>query len=234
MDVGESGVGNCDQVIINTTEAASIYDIYPWLSYDTLTVHEAKAIILARMRLLMMASPFSKYNNYASSNQFGDTNNSVRFLFYAYGIAAAIGGAPFDFSVFYAGWYYQAGFYHQLKNYYCDGVMQDGGSTGLWTLRFRHAYKPDSVAYIPWKGSYTNASLSGQSFNFGRMNGQSVTKWAPSFTDTTGIFTNLMATNNVLSSQTITESPVIYFVKESLLPISYWGPVRWRAFKKLN
>lgn len=236
IDVGESGVGNCNQVIINTTEAASVYDIYPWLSYDTLTVHQAKAITLARMRLLMMASPFAKYNNYASSNQFGDTNNSVRFLFYAYGIAAAIGGAPFDFSVFYAGWYYQAGFYHQLKNYYFDSVMVNGGSTGKWVLKFRNAYLTDSVCYASWKGSYTNANLTSQSIVMGNLAAQGVTKWAPSFTDTTGTFSSLTATAGTLSSQTITESPVLFFVKEAAIvpDPTKWGPVRWKGFKKVN
>lgn len=236
IDLGESGGGNCNQVIINTGEAASVYDIYPWLSYDTLSVHQAKAIILARMRLLMMASPFAKYNNYASSNQFGDTNNSVRFLFYAYGIAAAIGGYPFDFSVFYAGWYYQAGFYHQMKNYYFDSVMVNGGATGKWVLKFRNAYQTDSVCYATWKGSYTNATLTGQTVNLGNLTSQSVTKWVPSFTDTTGTTSSLTASGGVLSSQTITESPVLFFVKEAAIvpDPTKWGPVRWRAFKKVN
>lgn len=236
IDLTEQGYGNCNLTIANVFEAASVYDIYPWLSYDTLTVHQAKAIILARCRLLMAASPFSKYNNYASSNQFGDTNNSVRFLFYAYGIAAAIGGAPFDFSVFYAGWYYQAGFYRQLKNYYFDSVMVNGGSTGKWVLKFRNAYLTDSVCYASWKGSYTNANLTSQSIVMGNLASQGVTKWAPSFTDTTGTFSSLTATAGTLSSQTITESPVLYFAKEAAIvpDPTKWGPVRWRGFKKVN
>lgn len=236
IDLTEHGGGNCGQEIANVFEAASIYDIYPFMPFGGLTVHQSKALMLARMRLLMMASPFGKYNNYASSNQFGDTNNSVRFLFYAYGIAAAIGGAPFDFSVFYAGWYYQAGFYHQLKNYYCDSVMVNGGRTGKWVLKFRNAYLIDSVCYASWLGSYTGATLGSQSIVMGNLASQGVTKWVPSFTDTTGTFSSLTATAGTLSSQTITESPVLYFAKEAAIvpDPTKWGPVRWRGFKKVN
>lgn len=234
IDHTEQGYGNCNQMISSTFEAASIYDVYPLIAFGGHTVHVSKAIILDRVRILEMFTPVSKYNNYASSNQYGDTTNSVRFLFYAYGIAAAIGGYPYEFTVFYAGWYHQAGFYHQLKNYYPDSVLINGGRTSPWLVRVRNAYKPDSVAYIPWLPTYTGATLGGQSINFGALASQSVVKWTPSDTDTTGSFTSLAATAGILSSQTLSEVPVVYFAKEVLTSAAKARVIRWKRLQKTS
>jgi hypothetical protein len=216
IDWTEQGYNNTGKAIANTGEAAATYDPYPMLAFGGYTAIESKAVMLARVRFQAMASAWTKYNNYALSNQYGTTDNTIQLIFYTHGeTAAQQTSAPFEMTVYYAPWYYQAGFYHQLHDYYLDTVLINGGRTGMWLYKMRNAFKRDSVAFVPYVASYDGSSLSSQSLNFGSLTSQSITKWSPSFTDTTGSNSSLTASGGVLASQSITESPVVYFAQES-------------------
>lgn len=230
IDLTESGWGNCNDTIKNTTEAASIYDIYPCLAFGGHNVHQSKAIWQAQLGILNLFTPITSFNNYASSNQFGDIDNSNRFLFYAYGQAGAIDGS-FEFTVFFDSWYVKGGLYNQLKNYRRDAIVYTGGRTGAWWLRLRHAWKADSVVYVSLLGSYTGATLGSQSLPFSNLNSQSIRRWVPSYSDVLGTNTTLTAVGGVLGSQTIQEMVTLYFAQET--PVRYWRARKYTRVKQI-
>ena len=208
----ENGQGNWGTPAKTVQEAGAVWDIYctpPFGTYDSL---QAKAILRSRLELLLPFTPLAWYNEYAQMNQFGDPSNNHYQLFYSYGAAGdRAGSPPYNLRLLFPMWYYRACFYSNLKNYYPDAIVQNGGATGLWQVRYRNMNYPDSICNVIWKGSYNGSTLTGQRIS---INGSSVTKIHPSFTQVTGTVTT-MATSAGVITVDVDERPVMYFSKEN-------------------
>ncbi len=217
----EYGYGNWGTPAANTTQAS-----YPWDfgcvpsagGYDSLTL---KAILMGRSELIMAFTPYAAYNEFFFHNSSFGANNFM--LFSSYGRTTGRDAATFRATTFFPWWYFRAGMYNSLKNYYPDKLITNNG-TNAWVTRWRNVSKPDSVCYVVWKGSYTGAVLTGYSVPVGSVLGNNVNRVDLSFTTITGTTTPITSGGGYINVD-VTEKPVLYFLREDTLSVSNQPPV---------
>jgi hypothetical protein len=207
----EYGYGNWATPASTPNEVAYPWDIGctpPNSGYDSL---QLKGMLMARSELIMAFTPVAAYNEFFFHNTNFDTANSY-MLFASYGRAAGRNISTFQCTKFFPWWYYRAGLYNSLKDYYPDALLNNGG-TGLWITKWRHAVYSDSVCYIVWKGSYNGSVLSGQSIPVGFPQNNQVNQVDLSFMQTAGTVTPITASGGSISVD-VYERPLLYFLKE--------------------
>lgn len=225
----ENGRGNTGSPARSEADAATAKSYIQTPAFGKYNSLEAKAILSTRTELFAAASTaITRYNEYALTNQYGDTVQRPTPYFYSFGRGADIStSAPFNIRKFYPQWHFRAVFYHYLQNYYFDTTILEGGRNGRWQMRFRHAYVPDSIITVVWLGSY-NGSSKQASIDLGAILPGPVTEVIPSFTMDSGTITTLTPSHGVIST-TIDERPVLYLSKQAAL-----AAVRAPAQKKIS
>jgi len=207
----EYGYGNWGTPAATPHQAA-----YPWDGgcmpssggWDSL---QLKALLMARSELIMAFTPYYGYNEYFFHNTGFGANSYM--LFASYGRVSGRDNASFQANVFYPWWYYRAGLYNNLKDYYPDALVSSR-DTGLWVTRWRHISQPDSVCYVVWKGSYSGASLPNQVIAIASAPGSNVKRVDLSFSQIAGTVTPVTTTGGHINV-TVYERPTLYFLREN-------------------
>jgi len=188
--------------------------------YDNL---QSKAIMMLRGETIMASTGFRGYNEFMFHNAYYGPN-TISMLFATSGRTTADPMASVKFP-----WYwYRAGLYSYLKNYYPDAVLSNNGEN-LWVIRWKNINNPDSVCYQIWKGSYNGSTLANQSISVGSVIGSTATQVEFSFTQAQGTITIVPAGGGYLTINAL-EKPLFYFVKQDTvtiinqLPVANAGP----------
>lgn len=188
--------------------------------YDNL---QSKALMMLRGETIMAATGLRGYNEFMFHNAYYGPN-TINMLFATSGRTTADPMASVKFP-----WYwYRAGLYTYLKNYYPDAVLSNNGDN-LWVIRWKNMQNPDSVCYQVWKGSYNGSSLPNQSISIGAVAGSTASQVELSFTQATGTVTTVPAGGGYLTINAL-EKPLFYFVKQDTatiinqLPVANAGP----------
>ncbi|MBS1565668.1 MAG: T9SS type A sorting domain-containing protein, partial [Bacteroidetes bacterium] len=218
----EYGYGNW-----GTVAATPIQASYPWDfgclpssgGWDSL---QLKALLMARSELIMPFTPYSGYNEYFFHNSSFGANNFM--LFSSYGRTTGRDNVKWRPTTFFPWWYYRAGLYNHLKDYYPDAVVQNGGTSGMWITRWRNINNPDSTCYAVWKGSYNGSSLSNQSIFVDSVLGGRVNQVELSFSDINGISTPITGSGGYINVN-VYERPILYFFQKDTASISNKPPV---------
>jgi hypothetical protein len=206
----EYGYGNWGHPATTPTEAAFPWDFGNVPSISGLDSLQLKAVLMARSEQVMAFSPLNAYNEFFFHNSgFGD---NIYLLFASYGRGTGRNGA-FALTTLFQWYYYRAGIYSVLKNYYPDSLISSAG-TNLWVTRWRKLGQTDSVVYVVWKGSYTASTLSSQTVNVGYIKGSTMTKVIPSFSSITPTTSSVSTSGQTLSIATVTEAPQLFFGQE--------------------
>lgn len=195
----------------------------PWTTSGTPIVTgydnvQSKAIIMARGESIMAATGFRGYNEYMIHNVFFGPNE-INMLFATCGRTTGGVDAPQKFPFF----FYRAGMFEYLKNYYVDEVISKNGEN-LWILKWKNKNQPDSLCYEVWKGSYNGTNLPNQSINIGSVVGNTAKRVELSFTQVMGTETTVPAAGGFLTVKAF-EKPFFYFVKQDTLAIVNQLPV---------
>ncbi|MBC7904585.1 MAG: hypothetical protein H7Y27_14260, partial [Gemmatimonadaceae bacterium] len=203
-----------------STPAATQEQLYiPWTTSGTplipgLDSLRSKAIIMSRMEMILNFTPLSGYNEFF----FHNVADNSPMLFATCGRVTGGQMAPIRFPWF----WYRAGMYNHLKDYYPDKIISKDGDD-LWVTKWTHINYPDSVCFAVWKGSYNNSTLPNQSISVGSVVANNVKKVELSFTQPDGTSSAISAGGGYINVNA-EERPIFYFFKQDTVMIANQPP----------
>lgn len=111
-------------------------------------------------------------------------------------------------------WFFWNTLRSKLKDYYFDSVVQDGGSVGIWIMKFTK--DTDNIAYAVWYGTVANNS-SEETIN---IDSSMISCNLVQFVDRyeLGVSSNLPITSNQVTT-TISETPVLLMCSTSAVTV---------------
>jgi hypothetical protein len=97
---------------------------------------------------------------------------------------------PYSLTVKYPLWYYMSFLFRELRGWYADSIISNGGRLGKWQLLFRKFGQSDSCKLFTFKGGHYGDTLAAQTLTFPGHEGP-VSALTPSSTTLAGARSNI-------------------------------------------